>query len=127
MGYVNLSANLVSIRARERSPSIDGLRLLIAESRAAELQDNCALPPRAPHIDAGWRKAQLCGPQASLKSCRPLTLKKLGAATGVRFGIMGLEFTANLGDFTGECWSIPKTRDCMAEGEGFEPSSPFRG
>jgi hypothetical protein len=29
--------------------------------------------------------------------------------SGVRFGIMGLEFTANLGDFTGECRRIPKT------------------
>ena len=31
---------------------------------------------------AGWRRAQLCGPQARLKSCRPITLKKLGAAAG---------------------------------------------
>jgi hypothetical protein len=31
---------------------------------------------------AGWRRAQLCGPQARLKSCRPITLKKLGAAIG---------------------------------------------
>jgi hypothetical protein len=31
---------------------------------------------------AGWRRAHLCGPQARLKSCRPITLKKLGAAVG---------------------------------------------
>jgi hypothetical protein len=30
-------------------------------------------------------------------------------SSGVRFGIIGLEFTANFGDFTGECRRIPKT------------------
>jgi hypothetical protein len=29
--------------------------------------------------------------------------------SGVRFGIIGLKFTANLGDLTGECRKIPKT------------------
>ena len=31
---------------------------------------------------AGWRRAQLCGPQTKLKSGGPSTLKKLGAAMG---------------------------------------------
>jgi len=31
---------------------------------------------------AGWRTAQLCGPETGLKSGEPITLKKLGAAMG---------------------------------------------
>ena len=35
-----------------------------------------------PRQYAGWRRAQLCGPQARMKSCRPIAPQKLGAAIG---------------------------------------------
>jgi hypothetical protein len=42
------------------------------------LQRLCACPDMA----AGWRRAQLCGAQARLKSCRPITLKEPGVVMG---------------------------------------------
>jgi len=59
-----------------RRPS--GLRAEGAEHRGLcePVSESCL------NLSAGWRRAQLCGPQAKLKSCRPITLKKLGAAIG---------------------------------------------